>query len=170
MKKILLGLLVVSMQLFSLQLGETPLDVTLDGKDGGKVDGSAWSSTMLSGKVHVLFYVDPDEKDVNEAFSEALKAENFDKAHYTSVAIVNLAATWKPNVIIEALLKAKQKKFPNAIYVKDKKKVLVEKWALADDASNIVVFSKDGKVLYFKNGKLDQSEISKVIQLIKDNL
>ena len=170
MKKILLGLILVSMQLFSIQLGEIPLAVTLDGKDGGKVDGSAWNSTMLSGKVHVLFYVDPDEKDVNEAFSEALKAENFDKAHYTSVAVVNLAATWKPNIIIEALLKAKQKKFPNALYVKDKKKVLVEKWALADDASNIVVFGKDGKTIYLKNGKLDQSEISKVIQLIKDNL
>jgi len=170
MKKILLGLLILSMQLFSLQLGETPFDVTLDGKNGGKVDGSAWKSTMLKDKVHVLFYVDPDEKDTNEPFSEALKAANFDRAHYTSVAVVNLAATWKPNVIIEALLKAKQKKFPNAIYVKDKKKVLVEKWALADDASNIVVFGKDGKTLYYKHGKLEQSEISKVIQLIKDNL
>jgi predicted transcriptional regulator len=76
----------------------------------------------------------------------------------------------KPNFIIEALLKSKQKKFPHALYVKDKKKVLVKKWHLADDASNVVIFSKDGKVLYFKNGKLDKNEISKVIQLIKDNL
>jgi len=170
MKKLILGMLALSLQLFGLQLGEIPSDVILDGKNGGKVDGSAWKSTMLSGKVHVLFYVDPDEKDANDAFGDALKEAKFDKANYSTVAVVNLAATWKPNIIIEAVLKEKQKQFPEAMYVKDKKKVLVKKWALADDASNIVVFGKDGKVLYFKNGKLDQSEISKVIQLIKDNL
>ncbi len=170
MKKLILGLLVVSMQLFGLQLGEIPSDVTLDGKNGGKVDGNAWNSSMLNGKVHVLFYVDPDEKDVNEAFADALKEAKFDKTKYASVAVVNLAATWKPNIIIEALLKKKQEKFPEALYVKDKKKVLVKKWSLGDDASNIVVFGKNGKVLYFKNGKLDKNEISKVIQLIKDNL
>ena len=168
--KIILGLLLLGLQLFSLQLKETPLEVTLDGKDGGKVDGTAWSSSMLTGKVHVLFYVDPDKKDVNEAFADALKEANFSHDKYTSVAVINLAATWKPNFIIEAILKKKQKKFPHAVYVKDKKKVLVDKWTLADDASNVVIFSKEGKVLYFKNGKLDENEISKVIQLIKDNL
>ena len=170
MRKILLVLIMIGMQLFALQLGDTPPDVILDGKNGGKVDGSAWNSTMLKDKVYVLFYVDPDKKDVNEAFADALKESNFDHDKYSSVAIVNLAATWKPNFIIEALLKSKQKKFPHALYVKDKKKVLVKKWHLADDASNVVIFSKDGKVLYFKNGKLDKNEISKVIQLIKDNL
>jgi YtfJ family uncharacterized protein len=170
MKKLIFGLILIALNLSALQLGETPLDVVLDGKNGGKIDGSAWNSSMLSGKVHVLFYVDPDKKDVNEAFADALKEANFDHSKYTSVAIVNLAATWKPNIIIEALLKSKQKKFPEAVYVKDKKKVLVKRWNLADDASNVVVFGKDGKVLYFKDGKLDQSEISKVIQLIKDNL
>jgi YtfJ family uncharacterized protein len=142
----------------------------LDGKNGGKIDGSAWNSSMLSGKVHVLFYVDPDKKDVNEAFADALKAKNFNHENYTTVAIINLAATWKPNVIIEALLKSKQKKFPNAIYVKDKKKVLVKRWNLEDDASNVVVFGKDGKVLYFKNGKLSASDITNVLKLIEDNL
>jgi len=170
MKKILLASILIGMQLFGLQLGDTPPSVVLDGKEGGKVTGEAWDSSTLKGKVHVLFYVDPDKKDVNEAFADALKAAKFDHDKYTSVAIVNLAATWKPNFIIEALLKSKQKKFPHALYVKDKKKVLVKKWALADDASNVVVFSKEGKVLYFKNGKLDESEILKVIQLIKDNL
>ena len=170
MKVIIVGLIMTSLQLFALQLGEVPLNIVLDGKDGGKVTGEAWDSSTLKDKVHVLFYVDPDKKDVNEAFADALKAAKFDHDKYTSVAIVNLAATWKPNFIIEALLKSKQKKFPHALYVKDKKKVLVKKWALADDASNVIVFSKEGKVLYFKNGKLDESEISKVIQLIKDNL
>jgi YtfJ family uncharacterized protein len=170
MKKLMFGLVLLALNLSALQLGETPLDVVLDGKNGGKVDGSAWNSSMLTGKVHVLFYVDPDKKDVNEAFADALKAANFDHSKFSTVAIVNLAATWKPNIIIEALLKSKQKKFPEAMYVKDKKKVLVKRWQLADDASNVVIFGKDGKVLYFKNGKLDKSDITNVLELIKNNL
>jgi YtfJ family uncharacterized protein len=156
--------------LWSLNLGEVPKAVTIDDKNGGLVAGGAWESSMLKDKVHVLFYVDPDEKDTNEAFSDALKKANFDKSKYGTVAIVNLAATWKPNVIIEALLKSKQKKYPDAIYVKDKKKSLVKEWGLADDSSDIVVFDKDGKVLYIKEGKLLDDDINKVITLIKDKI
>jgi YtfJ family uncharacterized protein len=155
---------------WALSVGEVPTAVRIDGKNGGLVSGGAWSSSMLKDKVYAVFYVDPDEKDKNEKFADALKAQNFDHSKYGSVAIVNLAATWKPNVIIEALLKSKQKKFPHAVYVKDKKKVLVKRWNLEDDASNIIVFGKDGKVLYFKDGKLDQSDITKVLKLIEDNL
>jgi YtfJ family uncharacterized protein len=169
MKKIILSLFISTLS-WALSVGEIPKSVTIDGKDGGLVSGGAWSSSMVKDKVYVLFYVDPDEKDKNEAFADALKAANFDHSKYGSIAIVNLAATWKPDVIIEALLKSKQKKFPNAVYVKDKRKVLVKEWGLADDNSDIMVFGKDGKLLYLKEGKLDQGEIDKVIELIRSNI
>jgi YtfJ family uncharacterized protein len=163
-------MVVLVSSLWSLNIGEVPKGITLDEKSGGLVAGGAWESSMLKDKIHVLFYVDPDEKDTNEAFSKALKAEGFDHSKYKTVAIVNLAATWKPNVIINALLKSKQKKYPSAIYVKDKNKLLVKEWGLADDSSDIVVFDKDGKVLYIKEGKLSDDEISKVIALIKSKM
>ena len=169
MKKIILSLLVATAS-WALSVGEVPAAVSIDGKNGGLVSGGAWSSSMLKDKVYAVFYVDPDEKDKNEKFADALKASNFDHLKYGSVAIVNLAATWKPNVIIEALLKSKQEKFPNAVYVKDKRKTLVKEWGLADDNSDIMVFAKDGKLLYLKEGKLDQGEIDKVIELIKSNI
>ncbi len=169
MKKLILGLILFNLQLFGLQLGETSPIINLEGEDGGKTDGSVWSSKMLKDKVFVLFYVDPDKRAVNEEFSQALKNKNFDKQKYGSVAIVNMAATWMPDFAIESKLKAKQEKYPNALYVKDKRKILVQKWGLTDDASNIVVFGKDGKVLYFKKGKLAKDEILKVLQLIEDN-
>ena len=121
----------------------------------------------MKDKVHVVFYVDPDEKDVNEAFADALKAAGLDRSKFASVAIVNLAATWKPNIIIEAILKSKQKKFPHTIYVKDKNKVLVKEWDLKDDSSDILVFDNEGKLLYSHAGKLGTDEIKKVITLIK---
>jgi len=169
MKKIVLMIALLMSSLWAVSVGEVPKSVTIDGDDGGLVAGGAWNSSMLSEKVHVLFYVDPDEKDTNEAFSAALKAAAFDRSKYASVAIVNLAATWKPNIVIEALLKSKQKKFPHAIYVKDKNKVLVKEWDLKDDSSDILVFDKSGKVLYTKAGKLDTAEIAKVLSLIKEN-
>ncbi len=162
--------LFLASNLFSLGLDAIPQKVILQGDDGGKTDGTLWDSSTLKDKVFVVFYVDPDEKDTNNNFSEALKEKKFDLNNYGSVAIVNMAATWMPNIAIESKLKSKQKKFPNALYIKDKKKVLVKKWNLEDDASNVAVFGKDGKVLYFKSGKLDKNEIDKVLRLIEDNL
>ena len=170
MKKTSIMMVLLFSSLFALDIGAVPKSVTIEGDNGGLVAGGAWHSSMLKDKVHVLFYVDPDEKDTNEAFADALKTKDFDRSKFASVAIVNLAATWKPNVVINMLLKAKQKKFPNTIYVKDKHKVLVKKWGLADDASDVLVFDKGGKLLYSKSGKLEKAEIDKVIDLITGNL
>ena len=119
--------------------------------------------------MHLLFYVDPDKKDVNEAFTKALQKELFASKDFASVAVVNMAATWMPNVAIEALLKHKQEEFKRTIYVRDRAKVLVKKWSLADDNSDILLFDKSGKLIYKKFGKLSNSEIKKLIALIKAN-
>ncbi len=44
----------------AVELGEIPPKVELKDKLGGRLDGTPWSSEELRGKVHVLFYVDPD--------------------------------------------------------------------------------------------------------------
>ncbi|HFQ62354.1 MAG TPA: transcriptional regulator [Epsilonproteobacteria bacterium] len=170
MKKILFGLLVMSGSIFAIELGKVPPKVTLSGELGAKVDGGAWHSSMLKGKIYTLFYVDPDKKDLNDPLANALKARNFDRKKVNSVAVINLAATWIPNVILESMLKKKQKKFSHTIYVKDKKKVLVHKWKLADDNSDILIFDKRGKLIYKKFGKVTAKEIPAVIKLIEKHL
>jgi YtfJ family uncharacterized protein len=170
MKKIILGLLLVTGSIFAIELGKVPSAVTLSGELGAKLDGSAWHSSMLKGKIYTVFYVDPDERDLNDALADALKARKFDRKKVNSVAIINLAATWIPNMVLESLLKKKQKKFPDTIYVKDKKKVLVDKWHLADDNSDILIFDKKGKLIYKKFGKVTESEIKDVIKLIENYL
>jgi len=170
MKKIILGLLLMGVSTWAIELGKVPVAVTLSGENGAKVDGTSWSSSMLKGKIYTLFYVDPDKKDLNNALADALKARKFDREKVNSVAIINLAASWLPNAIIESKLKDKQKKFPHTIYVKDKKKVLVSKWKLADDNSDILIFNKRGKLIYKKFGKVTAKEIPSVIKLIEKNL
>jgi len=170
MKKILLSGLLVCGSLMAIELGKVPSKITISGENGGKLDNTSWSSSMLKGKIYTVFYVDPDERDLNNPLAEALKARKFDRKKVNSVAIINLAATWLPNVILEAKLKEKQKKFPYTLYVKDKKKVLVKKWKLADDNSDILIFDKRGKLIYKKFGKVTAKEIPAVIKLIEKNL
>ena len=167
MKKILLSTLVAS-ALFGITPGEKPPTVSISGEQGGYVkDGSRWSSSMLQQKIYVMFYVDPDEKDKNERVAQALKKHGFDHNKFGSVAIVNMAATWKPNYIIQKLLEMKQKEYKDTIYVMDKEKVLVDKWGLADDESDILLFDKDGTLLFYKAGRLSDEEITKLIRLIE---
>ena len=170
MKKIVLALMLVAVNSMAIEIGKVPSLVTLSGDNGGKVNGSSWTSSSLKSKVNIVFYVDPDKKDVNEALTQALKKRHFSRSKYASVAIINLAATWIPNVAIESKLAKKQKEFPDTIYVKDKKKVLVKKWSLADDNSDVLIFNKKGELIYKKFGKLSNAEIAKVLKLIEKNL
>jgi len=164
--------LLATLNLSALTVGEIPKTAIIKGDNGGYVsDGSAWSSTMLKDKVYVVFYVDPDEKDTNTHFSDALKAKEYrKKGAYGSVAIVNLAATWKPNFIIEKLLKSKQEEFPQTIYVKDKHSVLVNEWDLADNASDILIFDKDGTLLFYKAGAMDEEDMQNAFEIIEAHI
>lgn len=155
---------------FALEVGKLPSPLILEGDTGGVLSGEAFSSKILKGKVHVLFYVDPDEKDLNEHVSAALKEQAFDRENYASVAIINMTATWLPNFAIASSLEAKQEKYPDTLYVKDLDSILVKEWDLKDDSSNIVLFAKDGKVLFIKKGKLDSEETLELISLIQDNI
>ncbi len=153
-----------------LQVGQVPEKVELSGDAGGRLDGSPWSSDELKGKVHVLFYVDPDEKDLNNDASEALRLEKFPAEKYQSFAMINMAATWLPNFAISSSLEDKQKKYPSAIYVRDYKKVLVKEWGLADDNSDVVAFDKQGKVIFIKEGKLGPEDIKQLVQTVREHL
>lgn len=149
-----------------LKVGQQIPEVSLSGDLGGKVDGSNWSSKELGGKVHLIFYVDPDEKDTNNHTSEAVAKEKFDLTYYASSAIINMDATWLPNAAIASSLKKKQEKYPNTTYVKDIEKELVKKWSMQDDASNIVLLDPSGKVLFHEHGALSKDNVAKLLKLI----
>mgnify|MGYP003956960401 FL=1 len=154
-----------------LPLGKIPPKIVLEGDLGGRLDGTAWNSEeLISGKVMVLFYVDPDEADLNNHVSDALKAENFPLDKYGSVGVANMGATWLPNFAINIKLKSKQEKHKSTIYVKDLEKTLVKKWGLTDDDSDIILFGKDGKVLFSYDGKFSDAQVKEIIQAVKDNL
>lgn len=161
---------VSSMAWAGLEMGQPPARVQLQGELGGHLDNSPWSSDEFKGKVSVVFYVDPDVKDLNNDTSEALKKENFSLEKYQSFGIINMAATWLPNIAISSGLKVKQKCYPDTIYVRDCRKVLVEKWGIADNSSNVLAFDKRGRLIFRKDGKLNSQEIARLLQAIREHL
>jgi len=163
-------LLFIASLCFALEVGIYPETVVLEGDKGAKVTGEPFTTESLKEKVHVLFYVDPDEKEMNEHVVSALKAEKFERSSYASVAVINMDATWLPNFAIASMLAKKQEEFPHTIYVKDLQKVLLKAWELEDDSSNVLLFDRSGKSLFAKKGKLSEEEVQTLIALIKENI
>ena len=169
MKKVSLSILFVllSVGLFAgLPVSQNAPLLELSGDDGGRVDDTAWSSSELVGKVWVVVHADPDESELNNAATEALKAEDYPEDVYGSVAMINMAATWKPNFAINLILKGKQEDYPSTIYVRDNDNMVGDKWGLADDSNNIVVLDPTGKVILSVDGQLSENDIKKMIALI----
>ena len=173
MKQWALGCILALLPVLALAappLGQPLPEVTLADKDGGRVTGEAWSSSELSGKVHVMFYVDPDERDINDHVTEALKAEGFPRDKYGSVAVINMAATGLPNFLINRSLKSKQKEFPDTVYVKDLRKGLVQAWDVDDDNNDVLVFAPDGALVFYRAGKLSDEDVQELIATIREYL
>ena len=168
MKKSLLALM-LSASLFGLEVGKTVEDLVISGENGAKVSGEPFDTTTMRGKTSLIFYVDPDEKSLNEHVGKAIKKAKFDRSHFQSYAIINMDATWLPNFAIESILEDKQKEYPDTIYVKDLKKNFVYMWQIADDNSDVILLDKNGKVLFIHEGKLPPEKVEELIKLIQSN-
>lgn len=147
-----------------VKIGQIPPAIELSGKDGGLVSGKKWESKSLMGKTHILFYVDPDESDANKEMENVLKESYLP---VKSVAIINMDATLMPNFAIEYKLEEKQELSPNTAYVKDFNSILVKKWGLNDDSYDVIIFNKEGKVIYTHQGTMSKKEISKMIGILE---
>ena len=74
----------------------------------------------------------------------------------------------KPIIFIK--LKSKQEEYKSTVYVKDIEKTLVQKWGLSDDNNDVMLFGKDGKVLYSVDGKFTDAQVKEIVKAVWDNL
>ncbi len=170
MYKISMVWICLAVMLQAVNIGDTLPQVTLEKENGGTSNDKPWHSTSLKGKVHVVLYMDPDERKGTQPLLDALNQLDVDSKVYSTIAIVNLSATWMPNYILESILSKKQKELKNTSFIFDKEKMLVKKWQMIDDASNILIVDKNLRVIYRKMGKLSFKEIEKIIALIHQNI
>ncbi len=153
-----------------IRLGEALPPVLLEEDSGGQLDGSPWNSGSLTEKLHILMYVDPDEVGVNAHVEDALAQQNFDQEKIRSVAVINMAATWKPNFAIDIILKGKQEKFPNTLYIRDLQGELVKKWGLIDDSYHILLVGTKGELLFSAGDALSEVQVKELISIITETL
>jgi predicted transcriptional regulator len=172
MKKIVFALLLVLLWTVSpafaagLKVGDKASDFKLKDSTGAEY---TLESPDLKGKVLSIFYVDPDEKDMNSHVEDALlKDPGLDrKVGYKGLGITNLKATILPNFIIKSIIKSKQKK-TGAIILLDYDYTILNQWGLTNDSSDIVILDKERICRYIYNGKLPQEEVAKMIAIIKE--
>ncbi len=167
MKKIVILLCVVTLQLFGLELGEKLPNVELANKNGGYLDSNKWTSKDMDAKVNIIFYVDPDMKDLNDDFAKELQKLHLSEKELKVFVIINMQASWIPNMLIDTVLDSKQKKFPEAHYVKDNSRVLVKKWAFKDNDYDIVAVDSSHKVIFSHSGKMSSVLSSKLVEDIR---
>ncbi|MEO1480584.1 MAG: YtfJ family protein [Myxococcota bacterium] len=150
----------------AVPVGRVPPVVTLKDDLGGRLDGTPWSSREMVGKPTIIFYVDPDEAELNEHVGPALRDAKADQDRFVSIAIINMDATWLPNYLINRELKSKQEEFRRTVYVRDDEKTLVKKWGIGDDTYAIAIFDASGKCIYSKDGRHDKAATAKVVDIL----
>ncbi len=154
----------------ALVVGEKPAKLELDGSNGGRLDKTPWCSCELENTAWVVFYVDPDESDMNVAAEDSLDVLDIPKDKLKSAAVINYKATKLPGFAVNIVLKNKQKKYPDTLYLTDKKHVFVEEWGLTDNSYCTLVFDKTGVLVYRFDGPMDEKEIAVYLKAIQDNL
>ncbi len=133
----------------------------------GKVYSLA--SPEFQGKVLSVFYVDPDEKDLNAHVAEVLlKEPDLERnVRYTHLEIRNLKASKMPNFLIKSVVKNKQEK-TGAVILLDDTYTVLKKWGLKNHTSSLVILDKERICRYVYNGKLPRAEVDKVLQIIRE--
>ena len=134
-------------------------------------DGKQFTMDTWAGKVLSISYVDPDESDLNEHYTDALKKAKDDgrlsDEHYKGFGIADCAATWKPDFAIKAIAGNKAKKY-NSTILFDTDATLRNAWGLAKDTSNIIILDKDRVCRAVVRGRVPDDQVEALVQLVVD--
>lgn len=149
-----------------LLVGATASDWSFQDADGNVLTMDSWK-----GKVLLINYVDPDESDLNEHLTDAMKKAKDEgrlrEETYKGLGIADCAATWKPNFAIRAIAGAKAKKYDTVILF-DERAELRTAWGLQKDTSNIILLDKDRAVAAIIRGKVPEDRVAELVQLAVD--
>lgn len=157
----------LSLLLGQLRIGEKAPDWMFNDADGKRFTMDSWS-----GKILQINYVDPDESEMNEHVNDAIKyALDIDKTihrqTFKGIGIADCASSWKPDFAIRIIGGSKAKKFDTTVLF-DYDAKLRNSWGLKEDSYNIIILDKDRICRALYKGRVPDSEIDDIIQLIVD--
>lgn len=172
MKKLILSMLVLTLAITASFGQKVKLEVGMKAPEWKFTDADGKEFTMASwpGKVLQVNYVDPDESDLNDPFNDAVKkAKDVEKRisgdKFKGFGIVDCESTWKPNYLIRTISGNKAKKYDTTILF-DYEATLQNIWGLPEDNYTVVILDKNRVCRALYKGKIPDSEIQNVINLI----
>ena len=134
-------------------------------------NGKVFTMNSWAGKVLLVNYVDPDESDLNEHFTDAMKKAKKDglltSEKYKGIGIVDCAATWKPNFIIRAIAGDKAEKY-KTIIIFDYDATLREAWGLKKDTANAIILDKNRVCRAIIRGRVPDDQVQSLVQMAID--
>ena len=133
-------------------------------------DGNMFTMDNWAGKIMGVSYVDPDESEMNEEFSDRVKkAIDVDslisRDSFKGIGIADCASSWKPDFLIQAIGGKKAKKFETTVLF-DYSAVLRKSWNLDEDSYNVIILDKSRIVRGLYKEKMTESEMDEALQLI----
>lgn len=134
-------------------------------------EGKDFSMASWAGKVLLVTYVDPDESDLNDHFTDAMKKAKdqglLKDETYKGIGIADCKATWKPDVLIRTIAGNKAKKY-NTTILFDYDATLRNAWGLEADTSNVILLDKKRVVRVIVRGKVPESEVAAIVKMAAD--
>lgn len=155
----------------ALQINE-PGELMLDeGKE--TISYQPWSTELLVGKVHVVQYLAGrlGVKDMNKPFTDSLEVKGFSEDFMHTTTIINLDDTmFGTSNLVNGQLKGNKIKYWYSSIVADREGDGAKAWQLRPKNSAIMLLSPSSQVLFFKDGMLDESDITNVHTMIEQQI
>ena len=130
-------------------------------------DDKVFTMESWAGKVLLVTYVDPDESDLNEHFTDAMKKAKDDgllkDETYKGIGVADCAATWKPDSLIRIIAGRKAKKY-NTTILFDYDASLRNAWGLGKDTSNIVLMDKNRVCRAIVRGRVPDDQVAAIVK------
>ena len=159
-------LLAVSAAAWDLQVGDKASDWSLRDADKKLYTMQNWA-----GKVLLVNYNDPDEKDMNEHFNDAVKEESknglLKEATFKGIGIADCKASWKPDSLIRSFGASAAKKY-NTVILFDYDASLRNAWGLKEDSANAILLDKNGVCRAIIRGRVPDDQVASLVQLAID--
>ena len=149
-----------------LQVGDKASDWSLPDADKKLYTMQNWA-----GKVLLVNYNDPDEKDMNSHFNDAVKEESnnglLKEATFKGIGIADCKASWKPDSLIRSFGAAAAKKY-NTVILFDYDASLRNAWGLKEDSANAILLDKNGVCRAIIRGRVPDDQVASLVQLAID--
>ncbi len=129
-----------------------------------------WDSNQLKGKIRTIQHLAgrSKAKTINDPFIQALKEAKLDNSVYQTTTIINLdEAIFGTQNIVIGKIKKNKRRHPHASFILDEHGSVKASWNLKPKGSAIIVLDEAGKVMYFKDGQLNQQEVNELMTTLK---